>query len=214
MRVVGRAVAGGERRHCARHWIVLLLEEDRDVVRLNLSKQCALPSQSKVSATYRRPVRIQGARRGCSASEPPPAHPTPLSRPSQPRGLRVCRKTGSVMRAGHGASNETRLTARLGTGAGVRSLPRTAPAVDDHRAPRAQASSGASPERRGRLAEIGSRWCKSSTRSSDALCAKCSQAGLAVAYIGGSVKRSASWGQICLGDLPEALRTAHFASPL
>src|SRR4051812_43961003 len=36
----------------------------------------------------------------------------------------------------------------------------------------------------------------------------------AVAYIDGSVKRSASRRLICLGDLPEALRTAHFASPL
>jgi hypothetical protein len=35
----------------------------------------------------------------------------------------------------------------------------------------------------------------------------------AVAYIADSVRRSASRGQICLADLPEALRTAHFASP-
>jgi hypothetical protein len=36
----------------------------------------------------------------------------------------------------------------------------------------------------------------------------------AVAYIDGGVKRSASRRLICLGDLLEALRTAHFASPL
>ena len=36
----------------------------------------------------------------------------------------------------------------------------------------------------------------------------------AVAYIGGDPKRSVSRRLICLGDLPEGLRTAHIASPL
>lgn len=44
MRIMSRSVAAGKRRHRARHRIVLLLEEDRDVLRLNLSKQCGLPS--------------------------------------------------------------------------------------------------------------------------------------------------------------------------
>jgi hypothetical protein len=48
VRIMGCAVAAGKRRHRARHRIVLLFEEDRDVVRLNLSKLCDARSQSKV----------------------------------------------------------------------------------------------------------------------------------------------------------------------
>jgi hypothetical protein len=40
MHIMRRAVAAGERRHGTRHRIVLLLEEDRDVLRLNLAKRC------------------------------------------------------------------------------------------------------------------------------------------------------------------------------
>jgi hypothetical protein len=68
-----------------------------------------------------------------AGGEPPPAHPTPQSSDFVSPRRAVCRKGGSVMCGGHGASNETRLRPpRHGRRRAYRS--RGAPAVDERRA--------------------------------------------------------------------------------